>query len=220
MIGPRFSRIVRPLLAAGILCAASEFGLRAITSTNPQTGVRLIGRMALLPYRPEAAAVLAARAARDPARAYIVRDADLGWSIKPNASTRSGVEYTATADGLRGPRGWTTTRSIPPGKIRISVYGDSFAFGAGVPLKDTWPDRLQGLRGDLQILNFGVPAYGTDQALLRFRRDGRKFQAQLQILEIYIDDVCRNLNVVRFYLEPSEGLGNSKPRFALASGKL
>lgn len=208
--------IAATLIVAGLLLAISEIGIRVITKTNPETGMRLIGRFTFLPYRPEAEAA-GASWDRAGASTYVIRDEDLGWAIKPNGESG---EYTATSHGFRGPKNWATTSSILNGKIRISVYGDSFTHGDEVQFKDTWADQLQHLRTNLEVLNFGVPAYGTDQAFLRFRRDGRKFNAQFHILGIWNECLVRNLNVVRFYLNPHGNLGNSKPRFVLASGNL
>lgn len=204
------------LIVVGIFLAASEIAVRLITKVRPETGMKLIGRVALLPYRPDAAAARAELGATRTS-SYIVRDTDLGWALRPNGAAG---EYTATSHGFRGLKDWTTTSSIPRGKVRISVYGDSFTHGDGVPLKDTWAAQLERQRAGLEVLNFGVPAYGTDQAYLRFSRDGRKFAAHFHILGIWPENLARNLSVIRFYLTPNGNLGGSKPRFVLASGKL
>jgi len=204
------------LLATAFFLAVSEIGVRLITRTSPETGMHLIGRVALLPYRPEAAAAQASWEAAGNST-YLARDEDLGWSILANGGAG---DVTATAHGFRGAKNWATTASIPKGKIRISVYGDSFTHGDGVALEDTWADQLQRLRPGLEVLNFGVPAYGTDQALLRFRRDGRKFEAHFHLLGIWPENLVRNLSIVRFYLNPHGNLGTSKPRFELVDGKL
>jgi hypothetical protein len=199
------------LLALAISVALAEIGVRAITTTNPETGVRMFGKVPLLPYRPEPQAAYASweRVQRS---TYLVADRELGWSIKPNGSSG---EWTATAQGLRGAPGRAASASLPAGKIRVSVYGDSFTHGDGVALEDTWAEQLARLRGDVEVLNFGVPAYATDQALLRFRRDGRRFAAQVHILGIWPEDLVRNLSVARFYLAPGGNLSSSKPRFVL-----
>jgi hypothetical protein len=204
------------LIVAGLVFAVAEIGIRVITNTNPETGVRLIGRFAFLPYRPEKAAATASWDNAD-SSTYVVRDRDLGWTIKPHGESG---DYTATSYGFRGPKDWVTTPRLAKGKIRISVYGDSFTHGDEVPFKDTWGDQLQHLRTNLEVLNFGVPAYGTDQAFLRFRRDGTRFDAQFHILSIWTENLARNVNVVRFYLNPHGNLGTSKPRFVLSSGRL
>ena len=212
----RYPVMVSALIGVGIFFALSELCVRSFVGTNADTGMLLLGRVALLPYRPLAGA---ATAAWDHAGAstYTVRDDELGWSILPNGAAD---QYTANAHGLRGVQNWTTTAAIPSGTFRISVYGDSFTHGDGLPLQDTWPDQLQHMRENLEVLNFGVPGYGTDQAFLRFRRDGTKFQSQVHILGIWPEDLVRNLNVIRFYLNPGGWLGTSKPRFVLEHGNL
>ena len=202
------------LLALAICLTLTEIGVRAITTTNPETGVRMFGQVALLPYRPEPQAATASWE-RAQGSTYLVPDRELGWSIKPNG--RSGA-LTASAEGLRGALGRATSASVPAGKMRVSVYGDSFTHGDGVGLEDTWGVQLERLRADVEVLNFGVPAYGTDQAFLRFRRDGRRFAAQAHILCIWPEDLARNLSVARFYLAPGGNLSSSKPRFVLGPG--
>lgn len=211
-----FLAIAATLVVAALLLAISEIAIRVITTTNPSTGIRLLGRVAFLPYRPDAEAASASWH-RDEADSYGIRDKDLGWAIRPNGESS---RYTATSHGFRGPKNWATTSSIPEGKVRVSVHGDSFTHGTGVQLQDTWADQLQQLRTNLEVLNFGVPGYGTDQAFLRFLRDGRRFDAQFHILGIWTENLARNLNVVRFYLNPAEPVGTSKPRFVLVSGNL
>jgi hypothetical protein len=76
-------------------------------------------------------------------------------------------------------------------------------------------------RPELEVVNLGVPGYGTDQAFLRWRRDGAPLHPQVALLGIWPENICRNLNVVRFFLQPAGGFGFlSKPRFVLAGGRL
>lgn len=210
------SAIAKALVAGGMVVALSEVCVRATTRTNAHTGVTLLGHVALLPYRPTAKAAAAAWAEAG-ASTYVVRDDQLGWTIRPNGAW---ADYTATAQGFRGPADRMTTPSIPPGTLRISVYGDSFTHGDGVRFEETWPDQLQHLRPNLEVLNFGIPGYGADQALLRFRRDGTKFRSDIHVLAIWPEDLVRDLNVIRFYLAPNGNVGTSKPRFVLQGGAL
>jgi hypothetical protein len=214
----RKSRLVLAavLLVLVAMTVIAEITARAIVQRNPETGIELLGRVALLPYRPDP------QAAQESLRAaststYVVFDKELGWTIKPNGSAG---DYTATTHGFRGPMGGVTTKSLPQGKWRVSVYGDSFTHGDGVALQDTWADQLQHRAETLEVLNFGVPAFGTDQALLRFRRDGRQFQSHVHVLGVWPENLTRNLNVVRFYLAPHGNIGGSKPRFVLDSGRM
>jgi hypothetical protein len=107
----------------------------------------------------------------------------------------------------------------PPGKVRIVTVGDSFTHCDDVADTETWQRYLEGDNADLEVLNLGVPGYGSDQALLRWRRDGRRFRSQIVLLGIWPEDMCRNLNLVRYYLVPSEGFV-TKPRMIPRDGEL
>lgn len=212
----RFVALAALLIVAAVVLAAFEMGVRMFISKNPATGIQLIGRVALLPYVPDAEAAIESLKAGAKST-YLQRDETLGWSIKPNGEAGN---YSATTHGFRGAKNWATTSAVRPGQLRVSVYGDSFTHGDGVPLAETWAAQLQLLRPDLEVLNFGVPAYGMDQAFLRYRKDGRKFDAHFHILGIWPEDLARNLGVFRFYLAPNGYLGTSKPRFELSGGAL
>jgi hypothetical protein len=43
---------------------------------------------------------------------------------------------------------------------------------------------MEKIDGNLQFLNFGTPGSGTDQAFLRWRRDGRHFKSDVVLLGI------------------------------------
>ncbi len=60
-----------------------------------------------------------------------------------------------------------------PGVRRIVAIGCSFTEGAEVDARDAWPGLLEGALENLEVANLGVGAYGLDQALLRWRREGR-----------------------------------------------
>ena len=210
---PVFRWTVYAAIIAALLFAMVELALRALVVAHPQTGVQIFGRAALLPYRPSEAS--AREVVRDAsAAAYVIRDADLGWTLKPNG--RGGL-YEANDAGLRGRNGEHVDLHAPTGKVRIAVYGDSFTHGDEVSLEDTWPFRLGKRASGLDVLNFGVPGYGMDQAYLRYERDGARFDAHIHMLCIWPEDIVRNLNVIRFYLIPHSNLSTSKPRLVLGA---
>jgi len=76
---------------------------------------------------------------------------------------------------------------------RILVLGDSFTFGSGVEMEDTFPKQLEILlnEGDkkrkYEVLNAGVQGYGTDQ--------------EFYFLEEWIDKLKPDLVIVGFYVE-------------------
>jgi len=103
------------------------------------------------------------------ARAGPVFDADLGWC--PTPGTRVG-RYTYDWAGCR-----VGVAPLPRVKLegvrRIAVFGGSFARGDEVDGRETWAAFVEASRPDVEIANLGMGGYGVDQALLRFRRDGR-----------------------------------------------
>jgi hypothetical protein len=217
--GPRWRRWSLLLLvqaaATLLLC---ELAVRLLTTTNSDNGMAMIGRYPLLPYRPAPEAVHAWF--KRPAGTYLVADSELGWTVTPRGRTPDGL-YGANAEGARAPVDRSYGERSPPGRLRLVTVGDSFTHGDGVGIEDTWQRDLERRRADLDVVNLGVPGYGTDQAYLRWRRDGARLNPHFALLGIWPEDICRNLNVVRFFLQPAGGFGFlSKPRFILAEGRL
>ncbi|MDH3771474.1 MAG: hypothetical protein OET79_10900, partial [Nitrospirota bacterium] len=108
------------------------------------------------------------------------------------------------------------SRPIPlfpdPGNECVATYGDSFTYGSEVEHDEAWSNVLSQRLG-CRVANFGVPGYGTDQALLRFL-ELPKDPSQLVILGIYPHNVMRNVNQYRYFLTGDEEFG-FKPRFIL-----
>src|SRR5512147_1251033 len=107
---------------------------------------------------------------------YFCFDSDLGWCIRPNGVSKNGL-FRANAVGLRGDRDYAP--QPPTGVTRIAVFGESFVHGDKVANEETWPHLLEIAAADVEVLNFGVNGYGTDQALLRYRRDGVAYHPQV-----------------------------------------
>lgn len=154
-------------------------------------------------------------------RAVEIYDPLLGWAPRPNAVSRDGL-YQYNSQTLRAPREYA---AIPPtGTIRIALFGDSFIHGDEVPFEQSFGYQLERkLNADgyvVEVLNFGVPGYGTDQAFLRWRSRGKAFSPQIVIVGIYPDDVRRNVNLIRPLCSPTTGTPLSKPRFILTGEQL
>jgi lysophospholipase L1-like esterase len=123
----------------------------------------------------------------------------LGFRMQPNQ-----VGFTAdkplrtNALGLRGPN-WSTERT--PGVRRVLVLGDSIAFGHGVALEDTFPQKLeQSLndasgRGSTEVINAAVPAYNTQQEVTYFLQEGVGFQPDVTVLALYWNDISAKTGV-------------------------
>lgn len=110
-----------------------------------------------------------------------IRDPELGW---PAPRDIGGARYDVSG-----------ARPLPafpdPGHECVSLYGDSFTYSPEVTNADAWGNVLARELG-CRVANFGVEAYGTDQALLRFERN-QDDHAPVTILGFFVRDVLRNV---------------------------
>lgn len=134
------------------------------------------------------------------------RDPDLGWEMP--------LHFDPHERDVRGAR-------IAPGEPTDApacgaAYGDSFTWGEEVAAADAYPSALGRALG-CRVANMGVGGYGTDQALLRYRRHA-DLPARFVVLGHYSEDIVRNVNQLRDL--HSGGRYGLKPRFVLRDGAL
>jgi hypothetical protein len=129
-------------------------------------------------------------------------DAELGWDHPP-----------------RGPARATAL---------VSAYGDSFTECTG-PDNLTWEALLADLlRAD--VINFGVGAYGPDQALLKLKRLYPRYRTPIVLFGFLPRDISRIVNVYgyarlvqetrTFLLNGTPYFMPTKPRYELADDQL
>ncbi len=110
------------------------------------------------------------------------------------------------------------SRPIPsfpePGRACVSIYGDSFTFGAGVSDEEAWSNQLSMLLG-CRVANYGVGGYGSDQAVLRFEQNVDD-EAPVVVLGHLSENILRNVNRYR-PLIAAGGSWGLKPRFVLGN---
>jgi hypothetical protein len=138
-----------------------------------------------------------------------VHSPELGWDLRPGVR-RDGL--TTNAVGLRGRREYTPVP--PPGVQRVLAVGDSFVFGEKLRDEESLPAQLEtalSRHGRWEVLNLGVPGYGTDQQWLRLQRLGFRYRADVVVLGFFEDDARRNIMYFRDY---------AKPVFELDGGQL
>ena len=213
----------RAWLVVGLVCFLLCEGVtRGLTSTASANGMPRITRFPLVPYRPSAEQVQEhlSDGSRKPGD-YFVFDSALGWSVGPSGTSRRKGEVLATsnAQGVRAASDRVYATAPPAGKLRIVTVGDSFTHCDEVRNDETWQHFLESGADDLEVLNLGVGGYGSDQAYLRWKREGSEFTSDIVILGIWPEDLCRNVNVVRYYLTP-DGNYLSKPRFIFRDDEL
>lgn len=140
-----------------------------------------------------------------------VFDPELGWRLAPGVRVRHRApEYDVTyrIDG----RGERIVGGAPAGRRPLSLFvGDSLTFGWGVEGEETFAARAAAAL-DLRVADLGIPGYGTDQILLKLRRDGLPRRPVLVVFAF-----CRNDLVEVLY---GRRYGWPKPRFSLRGGAL
>jgi hypothetical protein len=136
-------------------------------------------------------------------------DDEIGWP-SPSALSRPPYDAGGAKYNAEFPQ---------PGHACASAYGDSFVFGADVPAQEGWIEQLAHRLG-CRVANYGINAFGTDQALIRFRRN-RNDEAPLVLLGIFPENVLRNVNQYRALMGYDLHPLSVKGRFVLdATGAL
>lgn len=194
------ARVLGFLLAGNIFCAAAAAGEAArppckveLSSSAVTEIERLIyGSSKMMRFSPE-----------------------LGWVTRQAAN--SGL-YSSNSAAVRGRMEY----SVRPGTgvFRVAAFGDSYVYGVDVADKDAWPALLTDSMQRAEVLNFGVPAYGLDQSLLRYRSEGKKSRPRVVLIGFLVPTLHRNLMTFRPFWSGEAGLPLSKPRFVLEKGKL
>lgn len=121
-------------------------------------------------------------------------DPELGWGHIPGAagwlvSPEFAVEYRINAAGLRDRE---VVPEKAPGLKRLLCFGDSFVEGWGVRSEERVSEVLQSRLAGVEVINFGVAGYGTDQEWLLFEKKGPPFRPDWVVLFFYGNDLWNN----------------------------
>ena len=147
-------------------------------------------------------------------------DPELGWSYIPGRSHTQAFgashrEVSMHFDAL-GARVGRPGVVHDPTRATVLFVGDSYTMGHGLPYEETFVGRLDGDPGfALQVVNLGVQAYGTDQALLLLERQIGHFRTVAVVYTFIADHVLRNGNDDRRLLIPTARFLGTKPLFGL-----
>lgn len=155
----------------------------------------------------------------------MIYDEHTGWSPRPGVVTHKGM-YQYESHGIRSRSSKRDYAEQPAeGVTRIAIYGDSFTHCDDVPFEQSWGHHLQSALnengGNVEVVNFGVSAYGMDQALERWRYLGNRYSPRIVLFGFQGENVARNVNLLRGFYVRYTGIPFSKPRFILdADGRL
>ena len=134
-------------------------------------------------------------------------DAVLGWTLRP------GFRSELCTIGLDGRRRDSARPEPIASAVRVATFGDSFTFGGDVADRFAYPEVLARLDAGLAVENFGVPAYGLDQAFLRYQQEGRPTHPQVVVIGFMAENIFRNVSVFRPFYRPPSQLPFAKPRY-------
>lgn len=126
-------------------------------------------------------------------------DSDLGWStvkdykVQPYTSQKRNPIITITHNS----KGYRMDHEVDKNKNIVVMTGDSLTYGFLVDDKKIVSAQLNGMLGnDWEVINLGVGGYGTDQALLRFIRDGLPHKPKVVVHTLFNNDFS---NIVSKY---------------------
>jgi lysophospholipase L1-like esterase len=131
------------------------------------------------------------------------------YSIVPNHSrTWTTAEFaeamSSNQDGLRGPE----LRQGPRTWTRVLLLGDSFTYGHGASEGESYPARLADLfrrdGSDVEVVNGGVPGYGTDQQHAYFTQALYKLEPDVLVVGLNLNDVDDNIGRPLYSIQDGE----------------
>jgi lysophospholipase L1-like esterase len=148
----------------------------------------------------------------------------IGFRFIPGVKARvahegGGYLVRANSSGFRDDRDFGARP--PAGVRRALVFGDSFTAGEGVSNGKRWTDAVERAVPGLQLLNFGMPATGTDQHLLIYEEFARGLEHDLVVIAVFVENIRRVASRYRWFTD-AEGrrVLYPKPWFELRGEEL
>ncbi|MCM3878316.1 MAG: SGNH/GDSL hydrolase family protein [Thermoanaerobaculia bacterium] len=125
---------------------------------------------------------------------FLRPDPRLGWRLRegwqgPFALPHRSTQVVISEQGLRDE---SYAPHPAPGRRRVLLLGDSFAWGFGVEKQETFEKLLEDRLGDVDVVNGAVPGFGTDQELLLLEEQGLGFHPNLVLLLFHANDLLNN----------------------------
>lgn len=149
---------------------------------------------------------------------FCIYDPLLGWCNNPNFRSDDG-NYCHDIHGIRTADSINYTINKKTNTLRVALLGDSYIYGAEASFENTIGHYLESnLREnniDAEVLNFGVGAYGMDQAYLSWKKTAYKFKPDIVVFGFQPENAARNVNLIRALYSKKEALPFFKPRFVL-----
>lgn len=152
---------------------------------------------------------------------WFVPDKILGWKHNPQLNTTFyGSDFTSHI--LVNYEGFSDVNhnlNKDPNIVRIVVLGDSFTEAWQVDFYKSFPRLLEKSLNNVEVLNFGVSSFGTDQEYLTYKHYARKYDPDIVIVVFSNNDVRDNYEIL-YNLSSKINLMQNKPFFNIDRGVL
>ena len=203
-----------------LLCfAAVETAIRFLGTTDSD-GQFKVGQRYLMPYvLPVITLQENINYFKNLTRPYAVPDDLLGWVIANNSWDSEGL-YQSNSMGVRSNKEFDKNKSA---ELRIELFGDSFMHSYDVGMNESlahYLEQILSFKKSTEVINFGVGAYGNDQAYLRWRNTGREYSPDIVVIGFQAENCKRNVNIIRKFYFMGTQIPFSKPRFILVNDSL
>ncbi len=142
----------------------------------------------------------------------VVHDAELGWRLPRDVRARHRSRHFDVTVALDGAgRRVPLVREERPGRPIAVFVGDSVTFGWGVEAEQSFAE-IWGTLAGFEVLNLGVPGYGTDQAYLALLADGLPLAPGVVVYTYCGNDLEETVR--------ESAYGRAKPRLHWEAGRL
>jgi lysophospholipase L1-like esterase len=123
------------------------------------------------------------------------RDTACGWLMEPSVAVEHNTHWGDTVWIRTNSHGYRDSERSKDGatKPRVAVLGDSFPFGFGVEVEDAFPQRLQELLPDAEVLNFGETGHHTAMTHALLRDHVLAWQPKVVLLAFCMNDVVEQV---------------------------
>jgi len=122
------------------------------------------------------------------------------------ADYRIGVR--TNSKGIRADREFAVPK--PEGVIRIVGVGDSFTFGYGVEVEDTYLARVERILEEqgfsVETINLGVAGHGTAEQMIMLENVGFSLDPDVVVVGYYMNDIADNTRSMLYSLNDDGNL--------------
>ena len=135
-----------------------------------------------------------------------VFDPQLGLRPRSNATVNQYKfeRYNATHDieyviyeGYFNEQGMRLSHEVSVEKnhsqLRVAHLGDSFTFGDESNQRLTFPNQMQSMNSNIEVLNFGMSSVGVSYMYLIYKEEVLDYSPDVVVMNLFIQDLARDM---------------------------